>query len=83
MRRNNIPDGEVFSCPVRDSVEGYVLFNADTIYQGDFLSGVRLGFEEGRIIEATAGSNEDKLIQILDSDEGAIKGRVCHRVSIQ
>ena len=68
---HNIPDGEVFSCPVRDSVEGYVSFNADTIYQGTSFSGVRLGFEEGRITEATASSNEDKLIQILDSDEGA------------
>ncbi|MFL2938900.1 MAG: aminopeptidase [Opitutales bacterium] len=68
---HNIPDGEVFSCPVRDSVEGYVSFNADTIYQGTSFSGVRLGFEKGRITEATASSNEDKLIQILDSDEGA------------
>ena len=68
---HNIPDGEVFSCPVRDSVEGYVSFNADTIYQGTSFSGVRLGFDAGRITEATASSNEDKLIQILDSDEGA------------
>ena len=68
---HNIPDGEVFSCPVRDSVEGYVSFNADTIYQGTSFSGVRLGFKEGRITEATASSNEDKLVQILDSDEGA------------
>lgn len=68
---HNIPDGEVFSCPVRDSVEGYVSFNADTIYQGTSFSGVRLRFEKGRIIEANSRSNEDKLHAILDSDEGA------------
>ncbi|MEC8792117.1 MAG: aminopeptidase, partial [Verrucomicrobiota bacterium] len=68
---HNIPDGEVFSCPVRDSVEGYVSFNADTIYQGTSFSGVRLSFKKGRIIEANSRSNEDKLHAILDSDEGA------------
>ncbi|MEC7395296.1 MAG: aminopeptidase [Verrucomicrobiota bacterium] len=68
---HNIPDGEVFSCPVRDSVEGYVSFNADTIYQGISFSGVRLSFKKGRIIEANSRSNEDKLHAILDSDKGA------------
>ncbi|MEC7542854.1 MAG: aminopeptidase, partial [Verrucomicrobiota bacterium] len=68
---HNIPDGEVFSCPVRDSVEGYVSFNADTIYQGTSFSGVRLSFKKGRIIEANSRSNEDKLHAILDSDKGA------------
>jgi aminopeptidase len=68
---HNIPDGEVFSCPVKDSVEGSVTYNADTIYQGTSFSGIKLTFKEGKIIEATASSNEEKLNEILDSDDGA------------
>ena len=68
---HNIPDGEVFSCPVKDSVEGHVTYNADTIYQGTSFSGIKLTFKEGKIVEATASSNEEKLNEILDSDEGA------------
>ena len=68
---HNIPDGEVFSCPVRDSVEGTITYNADTIYQGSSFSDIRLQFQAGKIVEATASSNEAKLNEILDSDEGA------------
>ena len=68
---HNIPDGEVFSCPVKDSVEGTITFNADTIYQGTSFSDICLKFKNGKIIEATASSNEEKLNEILDSDEGA------------
>lgn len=68
---HNIPDGEVFSCPVKDSVEGYVTYNADTIYQGTSFSGIKLSFQNGRIIEASSTSNEQKLNEILDSDDGA------------
>jgi aminopeptidase len=50
----NIPDGEVFSCPVRDSVEGHLTFNAPTIYQGTAFDNIRLDFEKGRIVAATA-----------------------------
>jgi aminopeptidase len=67
----NIPDGEVFSCPVRDSVEGQVTFNAPTIYQGTAFDQIRLGFSKGKIVEATASANVDKLNKILDSDAGA------------
>ena len=66
----NIPDGEVFSCPVKDSVEGHVTFNAPTIYQGIGFDGIRLGFREGKIVEATSNQT-DKLNKILDSDPGA------------
>ncbi|CAN5719118.1 M29 family aminopeptidase T [soil metagenome] len=66
----NIPDGEVFSCPVKDSVEGHVTFNAPTIYQGTAFDNIRLEFEKGRIINAT-GNNTTKLNEILDSDAGA------------
>jgi aminopeptidase len=66
----NIPDGEVFSCPVKDSVEGHVTFNAPTIYQGTAFDRIYLKFREGKVVEAT--SNETKrLNKILDSDSGA------------
>ena len=68
---HNIPDGEVFSCPVKNSVEGVITFNTDTIYQGTSFSDISLKFKEGRIIEASASSNEQKLNEILDSDDGA------------
>ena len=66
----NIPDGEVFSCPVKDSVEGHITFNAPTIYQGIAFDGIRLAFREGKIVEATSNQT-DKLNKILDSDPGA------------
>src|SRR6202521_1939617 len=66
----NIPDGEVFSCPVKDSVQGHVLFNAPTIYQGIGFDNIRLEFEDGKIVKATSNQTE-KLNKILDSDPGA------------
>jgi aminopeptidase len=66
----NIPDGEVFSCPVRDSVEGVVQYNAPTVYLGTSFDGIRLGFKKGKIVEATA-NNPKRLNEILDSDDGA------------
>ena len=66
----NIPDGEVFSCPVRDSVEGHVTFNASSIYQGIAFDGIRLEFKNGKIVDATSNETK-KLNKILDSDPGA------------
>ena len=66
----NIPDGEVFSCPVKDSVEGHVTFNAPSIYQGIGFDSIRLEFENGKIVEATSNETK-KLNKILDSDPGA------------
>jgi aminopeptidase len=66
----NIPDGEVFTAPVKDSVEGHVTFNAPTIYQGTGFDGIRLEFRRGKIVNAT-GNETDKLNRILDSDAGA------------
>jgi aminopeptidase len=68
--RHNIPDGEVFSCPVRDSVEGEITYNAPTIYQGVSFDRIHLKFEKGRIVHAD-GSNGKRLNEILDSDDGA------------
>jgi aminopeptidase len=68
----NIPDGEVFTCPVRDSVQGHVLFNTPTVYQGSSFDGIRLEFQDGQVVNATcSGGDVKKLNEILDSDEGA------------
>jgi len=66
----NIPDGEVFSCPVKDSVEGFVQYNTPTVYLGQSFDNIRLVFKQGRIVEATS-NNTKRLNEILDSDAGA------------
>lgn len=69
----NIPDGECFSCPVKESVEGQIQYNCETLYRGTVFNNIRLGFKAGRIVEATADSpdNTKKLNEILDVDPGA------------
>jgi aminopeptidase len=66
----NIPDGEVFSCPVKNSVNGVIQFNTPTIYSGTKFENVRLEFVDGKIVKATS-SNTKKLNEILDTDPGA------------
>ena len=66
----NIPDGECFSCPVRDSVNGVIQFNTVSLYQGTEFKDIRYVCKDGKIIEATAGENTAKLNEILDTDEG-------------
>jgi aminopeptidase len=68
--QHNIPDGEVFTCPVRDSVQGHIQYNAPTIYQGTAFDSIKLGFKNGRITDAT-GNNTTRINEILDTDEGA------------
>ncbi len=67
----NIPDGEVFSCPVKDSVEGEITYNAPSVYQGVEFNNVRLVFRKGRIVEATCAGDNKRLNAIFDSDAGA------------
>ena len=67
---HNIPDGEVFSCPVKDSVEGEITYNAPTVYQGTSFDRIHLKFEKGKIVHAD-GTNPARLNEILDSDAGA------------
>jgi aminopeptidase len=68
----NIPDGEVFTAPVRDSINGTIRFNTPTIYQGASFDGVRLVFDNGKIVRADcAGGDPDKLLRIFEADEGA------------
>ena len=66
----NIPDGEVFSCPVKDSVNGVIQFNTPTIYAGTKFENVRLEFQSGKVAKATS-SNTKRLNEILDTDTGA------------
>lgn len=67
---HNIPDGEVFTAPVRDSVEGHVAYNVPSIYQGTAFDNVCLEFSRGRIVKASS-NRSDRLNAILDSDAGA------------
>ena len=66
----NIPDGEVFTAPIKDSVNGYITYNAPAVYQGYAYENIRLEFKDGKIVEATA-NNTEKINQIFDTDEGA------------
>jgi aminopeptidase len=67
----NVPDGEVFTSPVKDSVEGFITYNAPTIYQGIPFDHIRLEFSKGKIIKAEAGGKTKQINKILDSDAGA------------
>jgi aminopeptidase len=66
----NIPDGEVFSCPVKESVNGQIIYNTPTLYSGTKFENVHLEFKDGKIIKATA-NNTKRLNEILDTDAGA------------
>lgn len=66
----NIPDGEVFTAPVKESAEGVIHFNCPTIYRGETHEDVRLVFKKGKIVEATS-TNTQKLNEVLDSDAGS------------
>ncbi len=66
----NIPDGEVFTAPVRTSVNGVIHFNCPTIYRGITHNDIRLSFKDGKIVEATSTATE-KLNEVLNADEGA------------
>ena len=69
----NIPDGEVFSCPVKTSVNGVIQFNTPTIYSGTKFENVRLEFKEGKVVKATS-NNTKRLNEILDTDS------ICARI---
>jgi len=66
----NIPDGEVYTAPVRDSVNGTITYNTPSPYQGFTFENVSLTFENGRIVKAEANDTE-RINQIFDTDEGA------------
>ncbi|MFQ3611026.1 MAG: aminopeptidase [Fimbriimonadales bacterium] len=75
----NIPDGECFTCPVRDSVNGTITINTNSVYEGNLYRNIQFTLKDGKIVEATCADDGDrpgagnprKLNAILDSDEGA------------
>ena len=66
----NIPDGEVYTAPVRDSINGRITYNTPSPYHGFNFENVSLTFKDGKIIDATSNDNK-KINEILDTDEGA------------
>ena len=66
----NIPDGQVYTAPVRDSVNGVITYNAPSLYQGFTYENVCLEFKNGKIVKASA-NNTERLNRVLDTDEGA------------
>jgi aminopeptidase len=69
--KENVPDGEIFTSPVEDSIEGHVYYSYPAIYYGHEVEGIRLWFEKGKVVKATAEKNEEFLIKTLDTDEGS------------
>jgi aminopeptidase len=69
--RSNMPDGEIFTGPVEESVSGWIKYSYPAIVSGREVSGIELFFEDGKVVKATAEKNEDFLLQMLDMDEGA------------
>jgi len=68
---HNMPSGEVFTGPVEDSVNGWVNYTYPAINQGKEVDGIRLEFKDGKVVNATAEKNEEFLLAMLDSDDGA------------
>jgi aminopeptidase len=66
----NIPDGEVFTAPVKDSVNGTLAFNTPSLFKGTTFENITFEFKDGKIVKAD-GNFPDKINQILDTDEGA------------
>ena len=67
----NMPDGEVFTAPVEDSVEGKIYFDVPFLQQGKVIDGVRLTFEKGEVVDFSAEKEEATLKQLLEVDDGA------------
>ena len=69
--RRNMPGGEVYTAPIEDSVEGYVVFTYPVIWRGIEMDGVKLVFRRGEVVNASATKGEEFLKKIVDVDEGA------------
>jgi aminopeptidase len=66
----NIPDGEVFTAPVRDSINGKILFNTPAVYQGITYENIKLEIKDGKVVKAEANHTE-RINKVFDTDEGA------------
>ncbi|MGI6361589.1 MAG: aminopeptidase [Bacillota bacterium] len=69
--KRNIPDGEVYTAPVKDSVEGFITYNAPSPHEGQVYTNINLEFSKGQIVNADAGNLTESLHKILDTDKGA------------
>jgi aminopeptidase len=69
--KQNMPSGEIFTGPVEDSVEGWVRFTHPAVLSGREVEGVELQFEKGKVIKASANTNQDFLMSMLDMDQGS------------
>lgn len=69
--KHNFPDGEIFTCPVEDSVNGTINFSFPACHMGHECKGVKLVFENGKVTQASAETGEEFLMQMIDQDEGA------------
>ena len=69
--KHNMPDGEFFTGPVEDSVDGEVAYSFPTTYGGREVSGIKLRFEGGKVVDASASQGEAFLLEMLDTDPGA------------
>jgi aminopeptidase len=69
--RSNLPDGELMTAPVRESVNGFIAYNSPGLYQGIVFHGIRFEVKNGRIVDASCHGDDERLNGILDMDEGA------------
>ncbi len=69
--RHNMPDGEIFTGPVEESLNGWVRFTYPTVFGGVVVEGVELTFSNGRVTQASAVKNQDYLLKMLEADAGA------------
>ena len=69
--KQNMPSGEIFTGPVEDSANGWVRISHPAIYMGHEVTGIKLRFEHGKVVEASASGNEPFLRSVLDTDKGS------------
>ncbi len=67
----NIPDGELYTAPVKTSVNGVITYNTPSPYHGNIFNNIKLEFKDGKIIKCTSSDNNDLLEEIFNTDEGA------------
>ena len=68
---SNLPDGEIFTAPVKDSVNGVITYNTPSPYHGEIFNNVSLSFKDGRIVDVKCNGNQEKLEEIFNTDEGS------------
>jgi len=67
----NLPDGEIFTSPIRTGVDGVIKYNTPTMYMGKEFNWIKLWFEKGKVVKAESDKNQADLIKILDTDKGS------------